>query len=337
MPFCYHEAMSESIKPLIEWYRVTQRPLPFRLNRDPYRVWISEIMAQQTQIDTLIPFYLRWMERYPDIHALSEADDNDLYKLWEGLGYYSRVRNIHKTASILMKEHAGRFPSDLDSIRKLPGIGPYTAAAIASICFNEKVAAIDGNVKRVMSRLYLLDENELKKDFTLQITRTIQTWMEEVSPNELTQALMELGALVCTKQPDCDQCPLQAQCLAFMKNKVAEYPSVKPKPEKKTEVIEVLCLMNSRGQYALTLDHFDQLMKGYYRLPTRSQCDHLNLNKLIYDSRLKHVFTHKIWLVDVYRAETTDTDTHFRWVDPEELAQLPIITLHRKWLNLETL
>jgi len=294
-------------------------------------------MAQQTQIDTLIPFYQRWMTRYPDIRALSEADEKDLFKLWEGLGYYSRVRNIHKTASVLMTEHAGRFPSDIDSIRKLPGIGPYTAAAIASICFDQKVAAIDGNVKRVMSRLYMLDEFELKKDFTQTITQTIQSWMEDVSPNELTQALMELGALVCTKQPDCSRCPLQAQCLAYQKDKVAVYPSVKSKPEKKTEVIEVLCLMDSQGRIALTLDHADQLMKGYYRLPTRSQCDHLHLINLNYQTQLKHVFTHKIWVVDVYRAQTDDTEPRFDWVDPKDLSTHPIITLHRKWLNLETL
>ena len=161
--------MSELHIDLVHWYNSNKRDLPFRVNQDPYRVWISEIMAQQTQIDTLLPYYERWMNQYPSLNDLYIAEEEDLYRLWEGLGYYSRVRNIHKAALQIKVEHASIFPNTKESIQTLAGIGDYTAAAIASICFNEKQAAIDGNVKRVMSRLFLLDETSLKKDFNKQI------------------------------------------------------------------------------------------------------------------------------------------------------------------------
>ncbi|MDP3446303.1 MAG: A/G-specific adenine glycosylase, partial [Ignavibacteria bacterium] len=151
---------------LVQWYLENKRDLPFRKNQDPYRVWISEIMAQQTQIDTLLPYYNRWMKQYPTLDDLIISDDDDLYRLWEGLGYYSRVRNIKKASLLLASHFNHNFPTNKKEIETLPGIGDYTSSAIASICFNEKTAAIDGNVKRVMSRLFLLDEQEKKKEFT---------------------------------------------------------------------------------------------------------------------------------------------------------------------------
>ena len=176
--------MSNLHTELVHWYKQNKRNLVFRINQDPYRVWISEIMAQQTQIDTLIPYYERWMQHYPSLVDLFNAKEEDLLHLWEGLGYYSRVRNIQKAAQQIKNEHASRFPNTIDAILTLAGVGEYTAAAIAAICFNAKHAAIDGNVKRVMSRLYLWDETILKQAFKHQIKNVIETWMEDVNPGD---------------------------------------------------------------------------------------------------------------------------------------------------------
>lgn len=314
---------------LVNWYIQNKRNLAFRMNQDPYRVWISEIMAQQTQIDTLIPYYERWMNQYPSLSDLFVAEEEDLYRLWEGLGYYSRVRNIQKAAQQIKDEHASSFPNTKESIQTLAGIGDYTAAAIASICFNEKQAAIDGNVKRVMSRLFLLDETILKKEFILQIKHRIETWMEEVNPGDLTQALMELGALVCSKQARCEQCPVNAHCMAKQNNVVDDYPKAAKQLTKQNEQIDVVLLINDQREFALTLDHTDSLMQGYYRLPTLSRSNIIEYKK---DATLKHVFSHKIWEVNFHIAKAERTDD-FKWVSYDASLDLPIITLHRKWLK----
>lgn len=326
--------MSIELK-LTQWYKQSHRTLPFRLNQDPYRVWISEIMAQQTQIDTLIPYYERWMHEYPTLESLSHAPLEALLKRWEGLGYYSRVQNIHAAAHILQIKYQGYFPTALDDIRALPGIGPYTASAIASICFETKTAAIDGNVKRVMSRLFRWDESLLKTEFTQKITQTIETWMQSQQPSVLTQALMELGALVCNKQAKCELCPLSDDCQAFQTQQVHLYPYVKAKMAKKTEQIDVVLLINSQGEMALTLNHSDELMKGYYRLPTLHQLSSVSLN-LKKESQLTHVFTHKVWEVTFYSSQTDQAVANVIWVKPSAINELPIITLHRKFLQSKT-
>ena len=321
--------MSKPHIDLVNWYTRNKRDLAFRLNKDPYRIWISEIMAQQTQIDTLIPYYNRWMEQYPTLNDLFVAEEDDLYRLWEGLGYYSRVRNIQKAALQIKHEHDGIFPHSKERILQLSGIGDYTSAAIASICFDEKQAAIDGNVKRVMSRLFLLDETELKKEFTQIIKQKIETWMEDVSPGDLTQALMELGALICTKQAKCEICPLRDYCSARKYDVVKDYPKAAKQLVKQSEQIDVVLLINEKGQFALTLEHNDSLMQGYYRLPTLSQA---NITEYKKDVTLRHVFSHKIWDVKFHIAHINMSDD-FKWVNYQESLELPIITLHRRWLK----
>lgn len=321
--------MSELHIELVDWYNQNKRSLPFRVNLDPYRVWISEIMAQQTQIDTLIPYYERWMQKYPSLDDLFVAEDEELYHLWEGLGYYSRVKNIQKAALQIKHDFKAQFPVTKTDIQSLAGIGDYTSAAIASICFNEKQAAIDGNVKRVMSRLFRWDETSLKKDFYHQIKLTIEKWMADVNPGDLTQALMELGALICTKKAKCDHCPLKDHCEAFQNNVVDAYPKATKQLSKKLEQIDVVLLFNNTNQFALTAQHTDALMQGYYRLPTLEQCNAIDIKK---DITLKHVFSHKVWQVTFHIA-TTNNIHEFKWVTYAESQTLPIITLHRKWLK----
>ena len=317
-------------KKLVQWYLSHKRDLPFRINQDPYRVWISEIMAQQTQIDTLIPYYERWMNQYPTLDELSLAEDEELYRLWEGLGYYSRVKNIKKAALILSNDYNNVFPTHKHEIEKLPGIGDYTSSAIASICFNEKTAAIDGNVKRVMSRLFTLDENEDKKYFYNFVKSQIEDWMIQVEPTHLTQALMELGALVCNKPAKCHICPINEFCEAFINDKVSDYPKPTKQLEKKEETIDIVLCLNDKNQFALTLDHNDKLMSGYYRLPRLDQFTDI---KPIFDKSIKHVFSHKIWNINFYTTQTNDILDNFIWVTKKESESLPIITVHRNYLK----
>jgi len=313
---------------LQNWFEIHQRDLPFRLDKDPYRVWISEIMAQQTQIDTMIPYFNRWMAQWPTLEALSQAEETQLLKAWEGLGYYSRVRNIHKAAQIL-KEKNFVFPSDLESIRALPGIGPYTAAAIASICFETKAVAIDGNVSRVVSRLFCFEEELGSKTLSNKVTEKMEGWMQEATPSVFTQAMMELGALICTpKNPQCETCPLKDTCLSFKSSTMTDYPKKKASKVKPERHLSILIKQSPDHQIALTQNADDNLMKGYWRFPETQripeEAQHLG--------QLRHVFTHLIWNLDFYlvRAPLSPNET---WFSPQEIEGLPLITSHRDFYD----
>jgi A/G-specific adenine glycosylase len=306
------------------WFIENQRPLPFRSNKDPYRVWISEIMAQQTQIDTMIPYYERWMKQWPTIKALSEANETELFKAWEGLGYYTRVRNIHKTA-VLLKQRSYQFPDQLDEILSLPGIGPYTAAAIASICFESKTVAIDGNVNRVVARLFEFEAELGSKQLLKSVRDKMETWMESATPSIFTQAMMELGALVCTpKNPDCDQCPLQQDCLAFKHKTIENYPKKKASKIKPELHKIILFVLSSDHKLALTQKNQDNLMQGYWRFPEISEVPPESL----YLGHHHHVFTHLIWELDFYLVESNDLG-EFAWFDANKIDALPMIRAHR--------
>lgn len=321
-------------KALESWYIQYHRPLVFRQNREPYRIWISEIMAQQTQIDTLIPYYIKWMDIFKSIEEVANANETDLLKTWEGLGYYSRVRNIQKAAKQIQSDFNHEFPKNREEIIKLSGVGPYTASAIASICFDEKCAAIDGNVKRVFARLFMLDSEA--KEFMGTIESKIVEMMENVKPHILTQAIMELGALICNKQAKCEICPLNKHCLAYTHNQVQNYPTVKAKLKQNIEHKSVVLLINSNQEIAFTLAHKDSLMKGYYRLPEISQTQ-LDLNTLKKDMSLTHTFSHKIWEVDFYQLEVNEEHPQLEWFSKDKIKEIPVITLHRKYLDFKAL
>ena len=226
----------ENIAPaLLEWFYKNQRILPFRTDPSPYHVWLSEIMLQQTRVSAALPYYERFLAALPDIPALAACEEEKLHKLWEGLGYYSRVRNLQKAARIVCEQYGGQLPADYDALRALPGIGDYTAGAIASISFGLAVPAVDGNVLRVFSRLYndpgVITEPAVKRAFTARV-------MEHQPPDaagDYNQALMELGALVCVPNgaPLCEKCPLAAVCRARAAGTTAQLPQkAKPKPRK---------------------------------------------------------------------------------------------------------
>lgn len=205
---------------VLTWYDKNKRDLPWRHGQDSYRVWVAEVMLVQTQVDTVIPYYLRFLERFPDVRSLASADLDEVLKLWEGMGYYARARNLHRAAQVLIERHAGRLPQDERSLRALPGIGPYIAAAIRSIAFGEPVLAVDGNVRRVLSRLHDLAEPNDERIRTLG-----RPLLNGDRPGDVNQALMDLGSTICTpRSPRCAACPLGRDCLARERGTQAERP-----------------------------------------------------------------------------------------------------------------
>ena len=231
--------LKEIVEPLIRWFRENKRDLPWRQTKDPYAVWVSEIMLQQTRVEAVKPYYIRFLQTLPTVKDLANADEEAILKLWEGLGYYSRVRNMQKAAIQIMEDFGGVFPANQKDLLSLKGIGSYTAGAVGSIAFGLPIPAVDGNVLRVMSRI-----TADASDISLQITK--KEWesrLAEIMPQEcagdLNQALMELGAMVCLPNgaPKCGVCPVRASCMAYCKNQTAVYPV---KAEKKPRTLEYL-------------------------------------------------------------------------------------------------
>jgi A/G-specific adenine glycosylase len=216
------------VRRLVRWFARNARALPWRRTRDPYAIWVSEIMLQQTQVKTVLPFWERWMSELPDIKALARANAAKLHKLWEGLGYYARVRNLHKGAQRIVEQHGGTFPKDFDQVLELPGIGRYTAGAICSIAFNQPKPILDGNVMRVLARVFGVAGNPRAKGTNARLWGLADELVRQAArPADFNQALMELGALVCTpRQPRCNACPIREQCVALRQGRVLELPGL---------------------------------------------------------------------------------------------------------------
>lgn len=250
---------------LLNWFENNQRPLPWRTHYEPYEVWISEIMLQQTQVATMLPYFERWMQRFPNLKSLAEAEEETVLKLWEGLGYYSRARNIQKTAQTLLATRGGSFPTDHATILKLPGIGPYTAAAICSIAFEQDYAVLDGNVIRVLSRF--LDFREKIQNHKALFWETAQELLPPGKARDFNQAMMELGALVCTpRKPTCTNCPLKKICKAN-KSGTQELLPYKGPSRSKVEVKVVVAIIHQGGKIFIQKRQAKGLMAGLWEFP----------------------------------------------------------------------
>lgn len=240
-----NERVKSIIEPLIEWYQENKKPLPWREDKSAYRVWISEIMLQQTRTSAVIPYFLRFVEKYPSVSALALADDDELMKLWEGLGYYSRARNLKKCAIELMEKYGGAFPQNPKQLLSLPGIGPYTAGAISSIAFGEPTPAVDGNVLRVLMRVLASDRDiadERTKRAVTELLSSVYPSGERASA--FTQALMELGENICIPngEPRCDKCPICKQCFAYEGKIQTLFPIKSPKKPRRIENRTILVI-----------------------------------------------------------------------------------------------
>ncbi|SDK11053.1 A/G-specific DNA-adenine glycosylase [Ferrimonas sediminum] len=230
--------MEASMKPfserVIEWYQLAGRKtLPWQQQKSPYRVWISEIMLQQTQVTTVIPYYLRFMQRFPNIESLAQAPVDDVLHHWTGLGYYARARNLHAAAKRIQAEHQGQFPTDIEQVMALPGIGRSTAGAVLSLSLGQIHPILDGNVKRVLARHRAIGGWPGKKAVENSLWQTSEQFTPTEGIHAYNQAMMDLGAMICTRsKPDCQQCPLNQDCRAYLANTIAEYPGKKPKKDK---------------------------------------------------------------------------------------------------------
>lgn len=252
---------------LINWFQKNQRELPWRKKYEPYHVWISEIMLQQTQVTTALPYFDRWIKELPDIKSVATASEDKILKLWEGLGYYSRARNLQKAAQVIMKEYDGQFPDKYENILKLPGIGSYTAGAITSIAFNKRKAIVDGNIIRVISRLMNFHENTRLQENV----KKFWTWMDNATPDKNTrdfnQGMMELGALICTpRNPKCTQCPLKEKCLGRIKDTAQLLPNRGEKSEK-IAIQVAIAIIHKNGKVFIQKRPSEGLMGGLWEFP----------------------------------------------------------------------
>ncbi len=338
--------LSKITQPLVEWHEANHRPLPWRSDREPYHVWISEIMLQQTRIEAVISYYQRFMEALPTVKSLSQISEEELLKLWEGLGYYSRARNLKKAAEIIVNEYGGQFPTSAAALRKLPGIGEYTAGAIASLCYNEPVPAVDGNVLRVISRVTGSRKNVMEAETKKEVTALLTSIMPPQS-GSFNEGLMELGELICLPNtlPLCGDCPIREHCTAYRENTVTELPvrikQVKRKKEEKT----VCLLVTEQGEIALEKRDSKGLLAGMYQLPnTAGFADERGVKSIVtgwqlaplevcFLKEVKHVFTHIDWYMKGWLVRVKEKNDKFIWATPEQLReQFPLPTAFQKFL-----
>ncbi|MEC8677362.1 MAG: A/G-specific adenine glycosylase [Candidatus Margulisiibacteriota bacterium] len=255
-------------KQLIEWFNTHQRPLPWRKSPSSYYTLISEFMAQQTQIATVIPYFNRWIKQFPTIQDVAQADEDTIFKAWEGLGYYSRAKNLHKTAKIISEELNGIIPESASELETLPGIGPYIAAAIASIAFSEKIAVVDGNVLRVMTRFFGIKDDISDQKTKVKIQNRLNQVIKPLEPASFNQGLMELGALICLpKNPNCMDCPISETCYAKNMNETTTLPVKKKKPPTPHYTIVIGIIKNKTNNILITKRKKDQLLGGLWEFP----------------------------------------------------------------------
>ncbi|MFY3790978.1 A/G-specific adenine glycosylase [Ureibacillus sp. MALMAid1270] len=330
---------------LVEWYHQEKRDLPWRRTNDPYKIWVSEVMLQQTRVDTVIPYYNRFLEKYPNLNSLAYAEQDELLKMWEGLGYYSRVRNLQSGVREVVEKYDSQVPSNRHDLSKLKGIGPYTAGAILSIAFNKPEHAVDGNVMRVLSRVLLIKEDialpKTKKIFEEAVTELI----DQKDPGAFNQGLMDLGAQICTPtSPKCLLCPVREYCMAFQEGNPDELPIKSKKTKTKRVKFNVFVAKDQDGKYLLEKRHEEGLLASMWQFPmverndkdtvlntsaTLEQDYHLKLVSAVEDPLLsfKHVFSHLVWEMDCYIVEVSNVDTQREktgFYSLEEIMQLPM-------------
>ena len=252
---------------LLEWYRENPRELPWKATRDPYKIWLSEIILQQTQVIQGIPYYNKFVGKYPDVHALASATEDEVLNDWQGLGYNSRARNLHKAAISVVEDHGGIFPGDYEGLRALSGIGPYTAAAIASFAYGEPTPVVDANVIRILCRVLGIEEEPSRAHVRRRMSEFLDDAISGTDPADFNQAIMNFGALVCKPSaPKCDICPFQDHCYALKNDMVGRLPVKKTKKPRRQRYFHYLTLTNESGLY-LRKRELKDIWQGMYELP----------------------------------------------------------------------
>lgn len=332
-------------KNLLEWYHKNKRPMPWRETNDPYHIWVSEVMLQQTQVATVIDYFNRFIKRFPDIKTLSEADEQDVLKLWEGLGYYSRARNFHNAAKQLIEENSFEVPNTPEAFLKLSGVGPYTCAAVQSIAFGKPMAVVDGNVKRVLSRLYKIETQVNDSKAHTVFEEKAQALLDTSDPSSFNQAMMELGALICKpSSPDCSNCPVIDFCISNAEKCISDYPrrkKKKPVPTRK----RVAVLIQKDNTFLILKRNAQIFLGGMWELPNFSVKKGTNAERMLKKeidinlgivleslekiNDIRHAYTHFKLEMQLYycsiNSKTIDegnTD-EIRWITLEEIDHYP--------------
>jgi A/G-specific adenine glycosylase len=257
---------------LLPWFATNKRSMPWRNNRTPYRVWISELMLQQTRVDQATPYFHRFMKRFPSMTSLAEASQGDVLKMWEGLGYYSRARNLHKAAQIIVNEHGGRFPRAPEDINSLPGIGSYTTAAIGSLAFNLDLAVLDGNVIRVLTRLFAYTKDSRSNAAKKELQQIADDLLVIGQAGNFNEGMMELGATICTpRNPDCSICPLSSVCLGGKSGRPTDYPVSAPKKKVPHIVVGAAVVTNNAGKVLIAQRREQDMLGGLWEFPGGKQ------------------------------------------------------------------
>lgn len=346
-------------KSLIDWYRKNQRDLPWRKVDDPYAIWVSEVMLQQTQVSTVIPYFQRFLKKFPDLQSLAEAELETVLKAWEGMGYYARARNLHRAAVNVFDHHHGKIPSSFAELKKLPGVGDYIAAAVASIAFEEPYPVVDGNVKRVLSRLFLIDTQVNDPSahivFHKHASRFVDIYSKE-HQGIFNQAIMELGALICRpRNPDCKSCPVAFCCRAYQKNLVGIYPK-RLKRIKPPEYQVSAAILRKKGKILITRRKLEGHLGGLWEFPggkvrenetpeqacIREIKEEVNLDISVdtFLTRIKHAYTHFKITMDIFNCSYISGDlklngpVDYRWVTADELKLFPFPGADRKFMHL---
>ncbi|NGP88287.1 A/G-specific adenine glycosylase [Aliifodinibius halophilus] len=338
---------------MLAWYDNNKREMPWRDCGDPYKIWISEIMLQQTRVDQATPYFHRFMERFPTVESLAKADQQEVLKVWEGLGYYSRARHLHDASKLVAEEFDGTVPDNWDDITELKGVGPYTASAILSIAYQKQHAVVDGNVIRVLSR-YLGIENDVRKTATKNaIQEAADERIPEERPGDFNQAVMELGATICTpSNPDCEGCPLQAGCVAYKKVKTEEIPYKSPAKKRPHHQIGVGIIMNEDEEVLIALRPEDAMLGGMWEFPGGKQEEDEDMEETVARElneelgvevaitkpfmKLDHAYSHFKITMHAYLCElengtpSPNTSQEVRWISIDELEDYPFPKANRK-------
>lgn len=340
-------------KRLLNWYGKNKRALPWRGSDDPYTIWVSEIMLQQTRVETVIPYFQRWMEQYPTIADLAHASEHDVLVSWEGLGYYRRARNLHRATQIVMSEYDGRLPAEVKLLRRLPGIGEYTAAAIASIAYGLDEVALDGNIRRVLSRIYNVAEPIGRPETERHLRDLAESLLPAGFAGDFNQALMDFGALICTsRSPNCVECPLQDSCQAFAMDIVRERPVVITKPKIPHYTVTAAVIQRDH-KVLIAQRHLDGLLGGLWEFPggkllpgeelvdclKREICEELDVDICVMGSlgSYQHAYTHFRVTLYAFACVLKNGDEpyarqvrDFCWVNIEELDTYPMGKIDRQ-------
>ncbi len=339
------ERLNQIAEPLLRWYDANRRSLPWRESTDPYRVWVSEIMLQQTRVAAVLPYYGRWMQELPDVAALASVEEERLMKLWEGLGYYSRARNLQKAAEMIMEKFGGVFPHTKDELLKLPGVGEYTAGAIASIAFGQRLSAVDGNVLRIAARVAEIREDILDTKVKKVITAMVDEALPEQRCGDFNQALMDLGATVCLPngKPACENCPIAHLCAAHAAEVEEELPVRRKKEKRRKEEMTVYVLLR-QGQVALRRRGEEGLLAGLWEFPhvggslpeeaAAKPVEDWGLRLIDWRKQLKakHIFTHVEWHMTGYVLAVRGEQEEFLWADAKKLEELAVPSAFAKFL-----